>query len=91
MLYPYKTKQFEKDQEKARKQNKDFKELLKVMNKLIKKEPLDPKYKDHTLKGKWVGCRDCHVQNDWVLIYRINEKEKTIRFERIGSHSELFK
>jgi mRNA interferase YafQ len=91
MLHPSKTKKFEKDQEKARKQNRDFKELLKVMEKLIKEEPLDPKYKDHPLKGKWVGCRDCHVQNDWVLIYRINDKEKTIRFERIGSHSELFK
>jgi mRNA interferase YafQ len=91
MLHPSKTKKFEKDQEKAKKQNKDFKELLKVMEKLLKEEPLDPKYKDHPLKGKWVGCRDCHVQNDWVLIYRVNEKEKTIRFERIGSHSELFK
>jgi len=91
MLHPFKTKKFEKDQEKARKQNKNFDELLNVMDRLIKEIPLDPKHKDHSLKGQWIGCRDCHVQNDWVLIYRVNENEKTIRFERIGSHSELFK
>jgi len=90
MLHPFKTKPFERDQKKAKKQNKDFTELLEVMHHLINEEPLDPKYKDHALKGKWVGCRDCHVENDWVLIYRINKNEKTIRFERIGSHSELF-
>jgi len=91
MLQPFKTKKFEQDQKKARKQNKDFTDLVKIMEQLIKEERLDPKYKDHSLKGKWVGCRDCHVQNDWVLIYRVNEDEKTIRFERIGSHAELFK
>lgn len=91
MLRPLKTKKFEKDQKKAKKQNKDFTELLAIMNKLIKEVPLDPKYKDHHLKGKWVGCRDCHVQNDWVLIYRVDYIEKTICFERIGSHAELFK
>lgn len=90
MLRPFKTKTFEKDQKKARKQNKNFSLLLQVMNHLINEEPLDPKYKDHPLKGKWVGCRDCHVQNDWVLIYRVNHDKKTIYFERIGSHSELF-
>ena len=91
MLHPFKTKQFEKDQKKAKKQNKNFDELLVVMSQLIKEIPLDIKHKDHPLKGKWIGCRDCHVQNDWVLIYRINKENKTILFERIGSHSELFK
>ncbi|MBA3721741.1 MAG: type II toxin-antitoxin system YafQ family toxin [Parachlamydiaceae bacterium] len=88
MLQPSKTKQFEKDHKKAKKQDRDFDELLYVMNLLIKEISLDVKYKDHHLKGKWVGCRDCHMQNDWVLIYRINKENKTILFERIGSHSE---
>lgn len=91
MLHPVKTKQFEKDEKKARKQRRNFEELEKVVIALIKRQPLHPKYKDHPLIGKWKGCRDCHVPNDWVLIYCINEKEKTITFQRIGSHSELFK
>ena len=90
MLKPIKTKQFEKDQKKAHKQHKNFDELEEIAIKLIEQKPLDSKYKDHSLIGPWKGCRDCHVQNDWVLIYRINEKAKTITFERIGSHSELF-
>lgn len=90
MLQPFKTKVFEKDQKKAKKQNKDFSELLYVIHKLINEESLEPKYKDHPLKGKWIGCRDCHVQNDWVLIYRILREKKSIYFERLGSHSELF-
>lgn len=91
MLHPFKTKQFERDQQKAKKQHKDFTELLQVMHALIREERLDPKYKDHSLKGNWKGCRDCHIKNDWVLIYRVNEELQTILFERIGSHSELFK
>ena len=90
MLRPIKTRQFERDQKKAHKQHRDFGALEELVCILIAQETLDPKYKDHPLKGAWKGCRDCHVQNDWVLIYRVNEEDRTIIFERIGSHSELF-
>ena len=91
MLIPGKTTQFLRDQKKAHLQKKDFNILNEVMRLLIQESPLDPKHKDHPLVGDWKGCRDCHVQNDWVLIYRINKKTGTIIFERLGSHSELFK
>lgn len=90
MLKPIKTTRFEKDRKKALKQHKDFDLLEEVVLELIYERPLDAKYKDHPLSGPWKGCRDCHIQNDWVLIYRIDEKAKTVTFERIGSHSELF-
>jgi mRNA interferase YafQ len=90
MLQPIVTTQFERDRKKAKKQHKDFDALEEIMKKLISDQPLDPRHKDHPLKGNWKGCRDCHVQNDWVLIYRIDEDKQTIIFERIGSHSELF-
>lgn len=90
MLFPIKTTQFERDQKKAHKQHKNFELLEDVMRMLISEESLDAKYLDHPLKGPWKGCRDCHIQNDWVLIYRVNQKQKTIIFERLGSHSELF-
>lgn len=91
MLLPNTTTQFEKDKEKAKRQKKNFKILDEVVKKLIEEQLIDPKHCDHPLKGEWKGYRDCHVQNDWVLIYKINEKEKTITFVRLGTHSELFK
>ena len=91
MLTPGKTTQFIKDEKKSRKQKKDFGVLNEVMKALINEKPLPPKHLDHPLTGNWKGCRDCHVQNDWVLIYRVNKIKKTIVFERLGSHSELFR
>jgi mRNA interferase YafQ len=57
---------------------------------LISGKALDPIYRDHQLKGEWRGWRECHVTSDWLLIYQINAAQKTIRFERLGSHAELF-
>ena len=91
MLRPIASRQFERDKTKAKKQRKNFDILISVLEKLIKEEPLEPKYCDHPLHGEWKGFRDCHVQNDWVLIYRIDRKENTVTFARLGSHAELFK
>jgi len=50
---------------------------------------LDPIHRDHKLSGKLVGRRDCHIESDWVLIYRIEGRQ--LIFERTGTHSDLFK
>ena len=91
MLRANTTKQFEKDKKKAIEQGKDLTLLFEVIEKLIQEKPLDPKYCDHNLKGEWKGFRDCHVKNDWVLIYKVNKSQKQILFARLGTHSELFK
>ena len=91
MLESVTTTKFEKDLAKAKKQGKDTVFLKKIMKHLVEEKPLDPKYLDHPLKGKWKGFRECHVENDWLLIYRILKKENSIYFERLGTHSELFK
>lgn len=82
---------FEKDLEKAKKQHKDIESLKTVIQQLAEEKPLTAQYLDHPLKGNWKGCRECHIENDWLLIYRIKRKENEIWFERLGSHSELFK
>jgi mRNA interferase YafQ len=84
------SKNFKKDIEKARRQKKDLALLSKVMYTLLSGKPLDPIFQDHPLKGQWGGYRDCHVTSDWVLIYRVLDDEQTIKFERLGSHAELF-
>jgi mRNA interferase YafQ len=80
--------QFKKDFKLSEKQNKDLNILYEIVKKLSQKESLDPKFKDHSLKGKWKESRECHLEPDWLLIYTL--KEDYLILERLGSHSELF-
>ncbi|NEN93833.1 MAG: type II toxin-antitoxin system YafQ family toxin [Okeania sp. SIO3H1] len=82
------TAQFKRDIRKQIKRGKDPNKLTQVVGRLLKNEVLPETYKDHPLRGKWVGRRDCHIEPDWVLIYRKNDSE--IRLERTGSHRDLF-
>jgi mRNA interferase YafQ len=91
MLKPSFTNQFLKDLKLMIKRGKNEKKLKKIMQLLIEELPLEPKHKDHKLIGNYVGSRDCHIEPDWVLIYTVNIKEDEIRFERTGSHSDLFR
>ena len=49
-----------------------------------------PKYQDHALAGDYRGHRECHIQPDWLLIYKINDRELLLTLTRTGTHSELF-
>lgn len=82
------TSQFKKDIKKQIKKGKNPDELTSLIKLLIKDEPLPPKYKDHALIGNWSDRRDCHVEPDWILIYKKTEDE--LLLERTGSHSDLF-
>ncbi len=83
------TNQFKKDYKRVQKQNRDIRKLEVVIEKLVGQEKLEPRHRDHPLTGNWKGFRDCHLEPDWVLIYKISEE--TLILERTGSHSELFK
>lgn len=84
------TKQFEKDLALMIARGKDGTKIREVMEKLINKQPLEIRHKDHPLKGEWKGWRDCHVEPDWVLIYKVDNAANQITFERTGTHSDLF-
>jgi mRNA interferase YafQ len=79
---------------RARSFDKDFKKaelspsLVEVLYCLVKDEPLPPKYRDHALTGNLKGFRDCHVEPDLVLIYKIGDD--LIELVRLSSHSEVF-
>ena len=83
------TSQFKKDIRRLKKRGKDLEKLGNVVRLLAADEPLEEKHRDHVLIGRWVGSRDCHIEPDWILIYR-NESE-SLYLERSGSHSDLFK
>jgi mRNA interferase YafQ len=83
------TTQFRKDYKRIKKQNKNPDKLKVVIEKLVAGEELGFKYRDHRLSGNWKDHRDCHIEPDWILIYRI--KNNVLILERTGSHPELFK
>jgi mRNA interferase YafQ len=88
MLKPVRTKQFKKDFKKALRQGKDVEKLKAIMAKLASQENLDVKHRDHKLTGNFKDRRECHIEPDWLLIYKI-ESDKII-FETTGPHSDLF-
>lgn len=82
------TTQFKKDLKKARRQGKNLDLLMEVVTLLQDMEVLDDRYRDHPLRGDYADCRECHLQPDWLLIYRYSELG--LQLVRLGSHSELF-
>ncbi len=82
------TNQFKKDIKRQQKRSKDLSKLKEVIDLLLEKKPLPPKNRDHQLSGEWLGHRDCHIEPDWILIYKILEDE--LRLERTGTHADLF-
>jgi len=82
------TTQFKKDIKRQITQGKDQRKFISLVELLLAGESLPPKNQDHLLKGAWKGRRDCHIEPDWILIYRIRGDE--LRLERTGSHCDLF-
>jgi mRNA interferase YafQ len=90
MLNPEYTTQFKKDYKKCKKRELPLDEIQNIMELLIDKEELPPKYKDHVLKGSYKGFGECHIGPDWLLIYLVKKEEGVIVFTRTGTHSDLF-
>ena len=84
------TTQFKKDYELAMKRGLKIKLLEDVIAALAMGETLPEKNKDHALTGDWVGHRECHIQPDWLLVYRVEDDVLVLTLSRTGSHSDLF-
>ena len=84
------TSQFKKDYKQAEKRGMKMKLLEDMITHLAKGERLSAKNKDHPLQGDWIGFRECHIQPDWLLIYRIDADVLVLTLSRTGSHSDLF-
>ena len=84
------TTQFKKDLKLAKKQGKDTEKLFAVIEKLANGEPLEEKYRDHDLSGNYKGCRECHIEPDWLLVYLIEKNELILYATATGSHADIF-
>lgn len=82
---------FKRELRSVSRQGKDLSLLDAAVTILANGETLPEKYHDHELTGNWKGHRECHIQPDWLLIYKITEKELILTLVRTGSHSDLFK
>ena len=82
---------FKRDYKRMVKKHYNMKKLEKVVKLLVtnNQDELIRKYKDHALKGNWKGYRELHLDNDWILIYKIDDKNLILTMTRTGSHDEL--
>lgn len=81
--------QFKKDAKRYRNQPRKMAAVLEILRMLSEGIPIPAQYDPHMLKGNYKGCMECHVENDFLLIW-IDEDENQIGVLRLGSHSELF-
>ena len=84
------TSQFKKDYKNAIKRHLPIELLDEIIKALANGEVLPEKNRDHPLSGNWKGHRECHIQPDWLLIYRIEDDILILTLSATGTHSDLF-
>ena len=84
------TAKFQKDLKRVQRRGYDISLLTEIIKKLAAGEPLPEKNRDHNLVGDYIGCRECHITPDWLLIYEVFESDLILYLTRTGSHSDLF-
>lgn len=86
------TSAFKKELKNLKKRNKDLSKLTEIVNKLANDEKLDLKKRDNSLVNnlRFQNCRECHIEPDWLLVYKKNYDELILFLIETGSHSDLF-
>lgn len=84
------TTKFQKDLKRVQRRGYDISLLTDIIKKLADGEALPEKNKDHSLTGNYVGCRECHITPDWLLIYEVMDNDLFLYLTRTGTHSDLF-
>lgn len=80
--------QFKRDVKLAERRGKNLAKLRELILLLVEGDSLPPRYKDHSLGGNWKHHRDCHIEPDWLLLYKIVGND--LHLVRTGTHSDLF-
>ncbi|MDR1300821.1 MAG: type II toxin-antitoxin system YafQ family toxin [Candidatus Nomurabacteria bacterium] len=84
------TSRIKKDLKSLLKRGKDMRKFENVVNLLASGKKLPPKYRDHKLIGAKNGLRDCHIEPNWLLLYKIEDDTLILELSRTGSHADLF-
>lgn len=89
MLKIIPSSRFKKDVRSLVHSGKDISKLTYVVNLIAAQQPLPDKYHDHALKGDKKGFRECHIENNWLLLYQIKKDILVLSLVRSGTHAEL--
>lgn len=89
MLAIITTAQFKRDARRMARRGKDPGKLQAVINRLVNQESLEARHRDHKLTGNYQDYRECHIEADWLLVYRTTPTE--LYLVRMGTHADLFK
>lgn len=81
---------FKKGVKRAEKRGLDISKLANIIKMLADGEALPPEYKDHQLTGNYAGKRECHIEPDWLLIYKYKDDQLFLYLVDTGTHSDLF-
>ena len=89
MLKPQTTTKYDQDLERMKRRGKKIEKINVVIALLCNGDKLDPKYRDHQLTGNLSRYRECHIEPDWLLIYKIQHEELILVLTRTGTHSDM--
>jgi mRNA interferase YafQ len=89
MCTPVYSRPFGKDVSQAKRRGKNLEKFKIIAHALVAGESLDPIHRDHRMVGSWAGRRECHMESEWRLIYKIDGAR--IIFERMGTHADMFR
>ena len=84
-----KATQYKRDCKAAKKSGLDMEKLELIIQLLAADIPLPARNRDHALNGNWTGCRECHIEPDWLLVYSKDNYSLNLYLIRTGSHSKL--
>lgn len=90
MYYLRYTRRFKRDLARCKKAGLDLEELWSVVEILVEKGTLPEGCNPHRLKDEYAGCWECHIDDDWLLVWRQNDERLTLLLTNTGTHQDLF-
>lgn len=84
------TSQFKRALKQAQKRGKDIEKLFSVIELLANDKVLPEVYREHTLSDNYAGCHECHIENDWLLVYEFFDDVMVLSLTALGTHSDFF-
>ena len=84
------TKRFDKAVRRIQKRGLDLAPLIQVVDMLRQTGSLPKEYRPHVLSGNYDGVWECHIKNDWLLLWKQDNDEMTLLMLNTGTHSDLF-
>ena len=90
MLKPVLSNQFKRDYDLLIRRGYDITRLDAVVLLLLRQSPLEPRHRDHPLKGKWRGYRGLHIADDWVMVYKVDGDQLKLMLSRTGIHVDVY-